>query len=79
MSSYIGSSGVFFATYFLLIAQKLIIMKKIAPERTRLRIIIIIISKVFPESDTSVLLKPVCKSWVSLIILDQDIIMLGKT
>ena len=67
MSSYIGSSGVFFATHFLLITQKLI--TKMAPERTRLRIIIIIIiSKVFPESDTSVLLKPVCKSWVSLII-----------
>ena len=51
------------ATHFLLIAQKLISIKrtKIAPERTRLRIMIII-SKVFPESDTSVLLKPVCKS-----------------
>ena len=65
MSSYIGSSGIFFATHFLLITQKL--RTKIAPERIRLRILII--SKVFPESDTSVLLKPVCKSWVSLIII----------
>ena len=69
MLSYIGSSWVFFATHFLLIAQKMIIKStKIAPERTS---IIIIISKVFPESDSSVLLKPVRNSWVSLII-DQN-------
>ena len=68
MSSYIGSSGVLLATHFLLITQKL--RTKIAPERTRLRIIIIIIiiiSKVFPAAEfesisrsESVLLKPVC-------------------